>query len=136
MIRLPPPPQLVSLRGFPIKTIRNLKKESGGGDGGAFVCNRTLDVELDRKNTTLVIDTQPSPTTDQQVSGGLGTQSTTVLARVYDPRPIPHDQLGISVNSTNTTDTIPGELTLGMADVMIDETEEPLASGRALCLPL
>ena len=55
---------------------------------------RTLDVEPKRKNNTLVIDTQTSPTTDQQVSGGLGAQSTTVIDRVYDPSPIPHDQPG------------------------------------------
>ena len=96
---------------------------------------RTLDVEFERENNTLVFDTQTSPTTAQQVSG-LGVQSTTVLDRVYDPSPIPHDQPGILANATTTTDTIPAERTLRMEDAMIDETGEPSASRRALRLHL
>ena len=55
-------------------------------------------------------------------------------ARVSDPSPIPHDQPGILANAKTTTDTIPAELTLGMEDVMTDETGESSASGRALRL--
>ena len=46
---------------------------------------RTLGAEFERAKTKLVTDTQTSPTTAQQVSGGLGAQSTKVLDRVYEP---------------------------------------------------
>ena len=62
---------------------------------------------------------------------GLGAQGTTVPARVSDPSPIPHDQPGILANAKTTTDTIPAERTLGMEDVMTDETDESSASGCA-----
>ena len=52
-------------------------------------------------------------------------------ARVSDPSPIPHDQPGILANAKITTDTIPAERTLGMEDVMTDETDESSASGCA-----
>ena len=89
---------------------------------------RTLDVEPERENNTLVIDTQTSPTSTEQVSGGLGAQGTTVLDRVYDPSPIPHDQPGKLAKETTTTDTISGQWTRGVADVRPDKTGEPLAA--------
>ena len=81
--------------------------------------------------TNTLQNNQASPTTAQQVSGGLGAQGTTVPARVSDPSPIPHDQPGILANAKITTDTIPAERTLGMEDVMTDETDESSASGCA-----
>ena len=60
----------------------------------------------------------------------------TVLDRVHEPSPVPHDQPGILANATTTTDTIPGQWTRGLEDVMIDETGESSASRRALRLHL
>ena len=84
----------------------------------------------ERATNTLQNNNQASPTTAQQVSGGLGAQGTTVPARVSDPSPIPNDQPGILANAKITTDTTPAERTLGMEDVMTDETGESSASGR------
>ena len=39
---------------------------------------RILGAEFEREKTTLATDAQTSPTTDQQVSGGLGALSTKV----------------------------------------------------------
>ena len=63
-------------------------------------------------------------------------KKTTVLDRVCDTSPIPHDQSGTLVNATTTTDTIPGQWTRGVADVRTDEMGESLASGHAMRLPL
>ena len=83
---------------------------------------------------TLAIDIQTSPTTAQQVLGGLGAQTTTVVDRVYDPSPIPPDQPGNLAKQTITTDTTPGQWTRGVEVVKTEKTGEFLASGRALRL--
>ena len=60
-----------------------------------------------------------------------------MLDRVYDPSPIPHDQPGILANTTTTTDTIPGQRTLGMEEVTIEsQRESPQLQGVLLCLHL
>ena len=83
---------------------------------------RTLDAELECEKTTLATDTQTSPTTAQQVLTGLGAQSTTVLDRVSDPSPIPHDQPGNLAKETTTTDTTTGQWTRGVEDVKTSPT--------------
>src|SRR6056300_493890 len=67
---------------------------------------------------------------------GIGAQSTTVLDRVSDPSPIPHDQPGNLANETTTTDTTPGQWTRGVEDVMTEKKGESPVSGHALRLPL
>ena len=49
-----------------------------------------------------------------------------MLARVYDPSPIPHDQQDILANVKTTTDTIPAEQTLGFG-----EGEDRVAMGES-----
>jgi hypothetical protein len=95
---------------------------------------RTLDAECECEKPTLATDTQTSPTTAQQVLGGLGAQTTTVVDRVYDPSPIPPDQPGNLAKQTTTTDTTPGQWTRGVEVVKTEKTGEFLASGRALRL--
>ena len=104
--------------------------------GGDISLPRTLDVESERENTTFVIDTQTSPTTAQQVLGGLGAQTTKVVDRVHDPSPTPPDQPGNLAKETTTTDTTPGQWTRGVEDVKTEKKGGSLASGHALRLPL
>ena len=85
----------------------------------------------ERATNTIQNNNQASPTTAQQVSGGLGAQGTTVPARVSDPSPVPHDQPGTLANAKITTDT---QGLLGREDVMTDETDESSASGCTSCL--
>ena len=97
---------------------------------------RTLDAEFECEKTTLATDTQTSPTTDQEVSEGIGAQSTTVLDRVSDPSPIPHDQPGNLAKETTTTDTTTGQWTRDVEDVKTEKKGESPVSGHALRLPL
>ena len=98
----PPPPDDPGLTAAHWLQPTNWLLEAQYGSPGADLASH---VNSNERATNTLQNNQASPTTAQQASGGLGAQGTTVLARVSDPSPIPHDQPGTLANAKITTDT-------------------------------